>query len=295
MRKQLVATVESLLDQDKRVVLLLGDIGVFGFRNAFVKHPQRVYNVGILEQSTVGLAAGLAKEGFIPIFHSIAPFVVERAFEQLKIDFGYQNLGGIFITVGGSYDYAALGCTHHCPGDIALMKTIPNMEVVVPGSVQDFDLICRQTYANGKPKYFRLSEFAHQHDVKSLYPKAVVIKRGTRGTILAIGPLLSMVMEATVDLDVSILYYTTLAPFDHVTLAENCPNGRVLLVEPFYEGTLAYDVQQSLTYKSGYRVHAIGVPHQFLTNYGKAKEHDAFCGLTTEAIRTKAMNCLYAE
>lgn len=289
MRKQLVATVESLLDQDERVVLLLGDIGVFGFRQAFARHPKRVYNIGILEQSSVGMAAGLAKEGLIPIFHSIAPFVVERAFEQLKVDFGYQNLGGLFITVGGSYDYAALGCTHHCPGDVALMKTIPNMEVVVPGSVQDFDLICRETYANGKPKYFRLSEFAHRHEVKAVYPKATVIKRGRGGTVLAIGPLLPTVIEAVGDLDVSILYYTTLAPFDHETLAENCPNGRVLLVEPFYEGTLSYDVQRSLAGRSGYSVLAVGVPHQFLTNYGKAKDHDAFCGLTADAIRTKAV------
>src|ERR1035437_3614724 len=127
MRKQFVVTVESLMAQDERLVLLLGDIGVFGFRHAFAQYPRRVYNIGILEQSSVSMAAGLAKEGFIPIFHSIAPFVVERAFEQIKIDFGYQNLGGIFVTVGASYDYAALGCTHHCPGDVALMKTIPNM------------------------------------------------------------------------------------------------------------------------------------------------------------------------
>ena len=115
MRKQLVRTVEAVLSEDDRVVLLLGDIGVFGFRNAFERFPHRVYNVGILEQATISMAAGLALEGFIPIFHSIAPFAVERALEQLKIDFGYQRLPGVIISVGASYDYAALGCTHHCP------------------------------------------------------------------------------------------------------------------------------------------------------------------------------------
>ncbi|MGI0134971.1 MAG: hypothetical protein ACREBW_08460, partial [Candidatus Micrarchaeaceae archaeon] len=143
MRKQFVETVDKLLDEDERVVLLLGDIGVFGFRNAAKRHPSRVYNIGILEQSSVGVAAGLAKEGFVPIFHSIAPFVVERAFEQIKIDFGYQKLRGIFVTVGASYDYAALGCTHHCPGDVALLKSIPGIDIHVPGASRELSSLLR--------------------------------------------------------------------------------------------------------------------------------------------------------
>src|SRR6266568_1550695 len=158
MRKQFVKTVTDLLRQDNRVVLLLGDIGVYGFRDAFKEFPDRVYNVGILEQSTVSMAAGLAQAGMIPIVHTIAPFLVERAFEQLKIDFGYQRLPGIFVSVGGSYDYASLGCTHHCPGDVALMQTIPGSQIFVPGHPVEFGSLLTQTYNNGGLKYFRLSE-----------------------------------------------------------------------------------------------------------------------------------------
>jgi len=136
MRRQLVKTITDILERDSRVVLLLGDIGVFGFREAFKKFPTRVYNIGILEQASVGLAAGLATEGMIPIFHTIAPFIAERALEQLKVDFGYQGLGGSFISVGASYDYASLGCTHHCPGDVQVLKTIPGMRIMVPGHPQ---------------------------------------------------------------------------------------------------------------------------------------------------------------
>ena len=139
MRKQLVKTVSDILEKDPRVVLLLGDIGVYGFREAFEKYPKRVYNIGILEQASVGLAAGLALEGMIPIFHTIAPFMVERALEQLKVDFGYQGLGGNFISVGGSYDYASLGATHHCPGDVQILKTIPGAQIFVPGHPIEFD------------------------------------------------------------------------------------------------------------------------------------------------------------
>ena len=86
MRKQFVKTVESQLARDNKLVLLLGDIGVFGFQKAFKEFSDRVYNIGILEPSTVSMAAGLAKTDLIPIVHTIAPFLVERSFEQLKID-----------------------------------------------------------------------------------------------------------------------------------------------------------------------------------------------------------------
>ena len=127
MRKQFTSTTESILSTDERLVVLLGDIGVFGFRKSFEKFPKRICNIGILEQSTIGVAAGLAMTGFIPLVHTIAPFLVERSFEQLKDDFGYQKLGGNFVSVGASYDYAGLGCTHHCPADVAILKNIPNM------------------------------------------------------------------------------------------------------------------------------------------------------------------------
>jgi transketolase len=79
MRKQFVKTVGNLLDNNQKCVLLLGDIGVFGFKEYFIKYPERVYNIGILEQSTISLSSGLSINGLIPIVHTIAPFLVERA------------------------------------------------------------------------------------------------------------------------------------------------------------------------------------------------------------------------
>ena len=91
-----------------------------------------------MEQSTVSFAAGLAKLKFIPIIHSISPFLVERALEQLKIDFGYQKLGGNLVTIGSSYDYAKMGSTHHCPTDINLIGNIPDSEIIIPGTAKEF-------------------------------------------------------------------------------------------------------------------------------------------------------------
>src|ERR1017187_9372268 len=99
MRKKFPLTVHELMKQDKRIVVLLGDISVFGFQNCFKDFPEGTFNIGICEQSMVGMAAGLSMAGFIPIVHTIEPFLVDRAFEQIKDDFGYQELKGNIVGV----------------------------------------------------------------------------------------------------------------------------------------------------------------------------------------------------
>lgn len=286
MRKQLVETVESLLEKDERLVLLLGDISVFGFRRAFEKFPKRAYNIGILEQATIGMAAGLAIENFIPVVHTIAPFIVERSFEQLKDDFGYQKLGGNFVSIGASYDYASLGCTHHCPGDVGILKNIPTMEIVLPGTAGEFDALFRQSYANGNPTYYRLSEKENAETHPVQFGKAQVIKRGKKATIVSVGTTLSAVLEASANEDVTILYYTTVEPFDRKTLADNCSSGKILLCEPYYEGGLTNEIMAAANPRPVV-IETSGVPHTFLTHYGKAEEHDKHTGLTGASIRKR--------
>src|SRR5581483_10121172 len=133
MREAVCLEIARLVMQDAEVAAILSDISLPYFKDAFEHAPDRTINVGIMEQTLVGVAAGFALEGFHPIAHTIAPFLVERPFEQLKIDFGYQGLGGTFVGVGGSFDYAVEGATHHSPGDVALVATIPGFEIATPG------------------------------------------------------------------------------------------------------------------------------------------------------------------
>ena len=107
MRTSAADTVCELFQADPCVAVVLAEISVERFAPAFAHDPRRAVNVGIMEQTMVGVAAGFAMEGFHPVMHTIAPFVAERALEQLKLDFGNQALGGLVITVGGSYDYAS--------------------------------------------------------------------------------------------------------------------------------------------------------------------------------------------
>ena len=286
MRKQLVESVEKLIDMDERVMLLLGDIGVHGFRNAFQRHPKRVINIGILEQSTIGVAAGFSILGFIPIFHTIAPFIVERAYEQLKVDFGYQKLGGNFISVGASYDYAALGSTHHAPGDIGVLLNIPGMEIVVPGTAAEFNRLLEQGYDNGHPTYYRLSEKENSFSFPVTFGQAEVIKSGKDATVVAIGPLLEVVIAAVEGFDVTVLYYTTLSPFDAQTLINNVASSKILLCEPFYEGSMT-GIIMSVLFPQPVAVTSIGVPKRFLLNYGTRQAHDDLYGFTIDNIKSR--------
>jgi len=290
MRKQLVKTVGDILDLNTKTTLLLGDIGVFGFRNELKTLPNRVFNIGILEQSTVGVAAGMSKSGIVPFVHTIAPFLVERSLEQLKVDFGYQNLNGNFISVGASYDYASLGCTHHCPGDILALSSIPNMQLIVPGTSSEFDSLLTQAYDNGSPTYYRLSEYENKDSRDVYFGKANVVKIGSKATIICYGNMLQTVIDATIDMDVTILYYTTISPFDSNTLNDNF-NENIIICEPFYEGSTNYFISRTLQNKK-YKLNNIGIPRKFLTNYGTKKEHDLHLKLDVIGVRERIKKCL---
>lgn len=290
MRKQFTQTIKNILNANTDTSLLLGDIGVFGFREEIKNLPRRVFNIGILEQCTIGVAAGMSKIGMIPIVHTIAPFLVERSFEQLKIDFGYQNLNGNFISVGASYDYSALGCTHHCPGDVGVLSTIPNMQILIPGTSSELNTLLLETYNNGSPTYTRLSERENKTNQDVTFGKGIVIKIGKQATVVCFGNMLSTVTEACKDLDVTILYYTTIVPFDS-TLLRNNFNTKVIICEQFYEGSVNHLITNALN-GCLYQIYNISIPRKFIHNYGTREEIDEHLGLNIDGINKKIKLCL---
>jgi transketolase len=286
MRAQMAATVESLMDMDNRVFVVLADISEGYFGLASRRHPNRIINVGIMEQTMISLAAGVALEGFIPVCHSIVPFLVERPFEQLKDDFCYQGLGGNFVSIGASYDYGTEGMTHHGAADVGILRTLPGMQIIVPGTAAEFDTLFRQAYANGSPTYFRTSTRHNERNHRVELGRHELVRAGSLATIIAVGPMLEATLAATEDLDVAVLYATTLVPFDGATLRMVAGNRSVMVVEPFYEGTMVADVVDALA-PDPVRVEAIGVPRRVLSRYGTAEEHDAEVGLTPAGIRRR--------
>lgn len=155
MRKIFPNTVLEIMDKDDRVVVLLGDIGVFAFKDVMEKYPTRVYNIGILEQSMVSVAAGIAIAGFIPIVHTISPFLVARAYEQIRDDFGFQGLNGTFVGVNVYDTSPNLGLTHSCPEDIEMMDRVPFMHTFEPKTPEEFNYLLKENYGNAL-NYFRI-------------------------------------------------------------------------------------------------------------------------------------------
>ena len=123
------------------------------------RYPKRYFNIGICEPAMVNVAAGLSKMGLIPIVHTITPFLIERSFEQIKLDFGYQKLPVNLVSVGGSFDYSKLGCSHHSYSDLAIINQFENSQFFYPGSAVEFDVLFNQTYRKNKINYFRFQIF----------------------------------------------------------------------------------------------------------------------------------------
>jgi transketolase len=292
MRSQLARTSSDLLERDPRVAVLLAEISTDRFADAARSHPHRVVNVGIMEQTLVGAAAGFAMEGFHTIVHTIAPFLVERPYEQVKDDFGYQGLGGTLASVGAPYDYGTEGGTHHAPGDVGAMLQIPAAQVLVPGTAEELDSLLRSTYANGALTYLRASQTQNDRSFDVVPGQLERVRTGSRATVLAFGPMLDRTVAACEGLDVTVCYATSVEPFDHEGLAEAVGKvPLVLAVEPWYEGASVPAVSRALRDRPS-QIVPIGVPHRFIRDYGTVGEHDHAVGLDAEGIRRQLIDAL---
>jgi transketolase len=292
MRRAAAEAAVEVFRADPTVAVVLAEISTDLFEPAFRHDPRRAANVGIMEQSLVGVAAGFALEGFRPIVHTIAAFLAERALEQVKLDFGYQRLGGLFVSTGASYDYGTSGMTHHSPGDVAALATVPRMEILVPGHRAEAAALVRETYANGRPTYLRTTA-AENAAPRQLEPGGLtVVRRGRELTAVAVGPMLDRTVAALDGVDATVLYATTVFPLDAETLArEAAAAAEVVVVEPFYAGTLAGEVTAALAHRPT-RLLSIGVPRRAIHEYGTTDEHDRALGLDTGGIRERVLGLL---
>lgn len=282
MRTVFVDTVNAALDTDPRLAVVTADISAGAF--AKTRHPHRVINLGIREQAMIGVAGGLALTGMRPIVHSYTPFLVERPFEQIKLDLGHQDVGAVLVSIGGSYDDPVWGRTHQAPGDISLLDTLPGWTVHVPGHPDEVAPLLRDALAGDGRVYLRLStrENSGPHPTNG---KLSMLRKGNRGVVVAVGPTLDNVLAATSTMDVTVLYASTVRPFDHDGLrAAVGDRPDVVLVEPYLAGTSAHEVARALE-NVPHRLRAIGVRRDIeVRAYGTAEDHDSVHGLDAAGI-----------
>lgn len=292
-REVFAATASRLVAEDLSVALVYAEISGSLFAAVEREHPDRVVNVGIREQLLVGVGAGLALTGMRPVVHTFAPFLVERAFEQVKLDFGHQDVGGVLVSSGGSFDYAASGRTHQAPGDVALIDTLPGWTVHVPGHADEVEEALRRAVAGEGRAYVRVVDRQNAHAFPVAPGRFHVVRAGRGATVLAVGPMLDPVLAATEGLDVTVLYANTVRPFDAGTL-RGCASGPdVVLVEPYLAGTSARAVADALVDRP-HRLLALGVAREELRRYGTPEEHAVAHGLDAAGLRRSITRFLEA-
>jgi transketolase len=281
MRQKFADEATSLLEADPRTALVLADISVSAFEAAARAHPARVINVGIREQLMLGVAGGLAMTGLRPIVHTYASFLVERAYEQIKLDLNHQGLGAVLVSVGASYDASEAGRTHQSPGDVSLLDALGGWTIHTPGHVDEVGPLLTAAVASDEPVYIRLSEQGNGRARPGT--ELQVIRQGSRGLVVAVGPMLDTALQAVEGLDVSVAYTNTPRPFDIHGLRA-LGHTDVVLVEPYLAGTSTKILSEALQ-DVPHRLLSLGVVRPDLHRYGSPQDHARWHGLDPAGVR----------
>ena len=300
MRNTFAETMLEVGQRDPKLVVMVGDISHFALQPFAKAAPGRFYNIGILEPTMVSMSAGVAATGLYPVTHTIAPFLIERSLEQIKLDYCYQNLGGTLVSVGGAFDYSQLGCSHHCYNDLALLNGLPNTEVVYPASPVEFKVLFEETYRNGKLTYFRLPGTQHGVEFRRdqiKYAKGIKVKEGKDITLIGAGPRLKTIMNSLAALsdqriDAEVLYLPMLKPFDIELVQESVARTKkvIVLEEHARVGGFGDEVLRATAGRGDYKYDFIQIPDVFQRAYGHYDEHLENLGFTTENLVKKALN-----
>lgn len=167
------AFIQKLIEEarlDKRIFLITGDLG-FSVLEPFQREfPDRFLNAGVAEQNMMGIAAGLAIEGYTVYTYSIANFPTLRCIEQIRYDICYHNLNVKIVAVGGGYAYASLGPSHHATEEIGMLRTIPNLIVCAPGDPLEAKAVASFSSRHNGPCYIRIGKagepLVHENDME---------------------------------------------------------------------------------------------------------------------------------
>ena len=298
IRKQFPKTIEEIAIKDKRIFVMVGDISHGIFSNFRKKIKNRYSNLGILEPTMISMSAGMSKTGFIPVVHTIAPFLIERSYEQIKLDFCYHKLPGVIVSVGGAFDYSALGCTHHCYNDLSIMKSFQNTQVFHPASTLEFDILLKKTYKNKYLKYFKIPKVSHDINFKSndIEPgKSIKIYNGKDLSIFCTGTQLKNAINLRSKLQkdgikAELIYIHTIKPLDDKSIIRSIRKTKkfVTIEEHSKIGSLGDDIRRLLKDKY-YKSLSFTLPDNFIHFYGSYEDICNKIGLNLDNYYTKTI------
>ena len=195
MRNAFADEITSLAATDPRVMLLSGDIGNRLFDRFKEVDETRFLNCGIAEANMMGVASGLALSGFRPFVYTITPFTTTRCFEQIRVDVSYHRAPVVIVGTGSGLSYTALGPTHHSLEDMAIMRTLPDMQVFAPCDTTELRLVMRAVLQQSLPAYIRIGKKGepdvHQAPPDLQLGKMIVVRPGNDVALVCAGTMVA--------------------------------------------------------------------------------------------------------
>ena len=286
--------------KNPEIYIVVSDISPAGSMAKFTtQYPERFINVGVAEQSMIGIAAGLALKGCQPFAYTIATFSLYRPFEMVRDDLCYQNLPVTVVGMGAGVIYSTLGGTHHAQEDIAVAGAIPNMQIIAPCDpleCTDATRWCARQ-KNG-PVYLRIGKAGEPVLTKDAEPwqfgKIRYLRRGTDVCILTYGVITKMAAEIADRLQaqgksVSLVSVHTMKPLDREGLMEALKRHKQVIVieEHAPQGGLAPQTKQiAWDIKATCRLDTFTLQDKFIHNYGSYEDLLSSHGLSPEKILT---------
>ena len=200
MRLAFIKTLEKLTKKDKRIILLTADLGFTVFENFREKFPDRFFNLGVAEQNMMGMAAGMALSGKIPIVYSIGTFASLRPFEFIRNDICYQNANVKIFSVGGGLGYATAGFSHCNYEDFSILRPLPNLTILSPSDPLETEILTQKAIKHKGPVYLRLGKVG-EPNIHSKKPnlklgKGFVYQTGKKVAIFSTGGITANVIES---------------------------------------------------------------------------------------------------
>jgi transketolase len=304
MRNAFTSAMCELARRDPRILFIVSDIGNITFDGFRAEFPDRFLNVGVAEANMIGVCAGLALCGKIPVAYTIAAFEVFRAFEQIRDDVCYQNLPVKIVGVGGGLAYSTLGPTHHTIEDLAMFRAVPNMTIVSPADPVEARLLALASVECPGPVYIRLGKAGE----KTLFPqthrieigKAVELVEGGDVVLVATGLMVGNCLDAAARLRESgisagVLNVHTIKPLDRdAILAAADRVGLIVTVEEHNtHGGLGGAVAELVAEDApGVKVKCLGLPDRFCSDYGSQEHLWRNAGLAPDAIAERVRGLL---
>jgi len=229
MRDKFVATLHTLAERDKNIILITGDLGFGVLKGFWEAFPDQFINAGISEQAMTGMATGMALEGKTVFTYSIGNFPTLRCIEQIRNDCAYHNANVKIVCVGGGFVYGSLGMSHHATEDLAVMRALPNIAVMAPGDLVEAECATKAIYHHPGTCYLRLGRGGEKRIHKKIdnfqIGKAIKIQEGQEIAIFSTGAIFDEAQEACEILKKSgimpaMYTFPTVKPIDEETIRE---------------------------------------------------------------------------